>query len=92
MRLYLFSDRTPDCIDGSDEGEHCKDRVCDESMYRCPESGRCIPISWLCDVDKDCSFGEDGKCSDNFVEYFLLLIIKIIKIFVLSPRNELLCQ
>lgn len=73
--LLPSSDRTADCADGSDEGEHCKVRECDEMMYRCPESGRCIPKSWLCDFDRDCSFGEDETncssykmCADNMFE------------------------
>lgn len=45
-------------------------------MYRCPESGRCIPKSWLCDFDQDCSdLGEDEMncssykvCPENMFE------------------------
>lgn len=48
--------------DNSDEGEHCRRRECDSTMYQCPNSGRCIPISWKCDGDIDChGNGEDGK-------------------------------
>lgn len=59
---HTHSDRTADCSDGSDEGEHCKVRECDASMFRCPDSGRCIPKKWVCDGDRDCvPTGEDGK-------------------------------
>lgn len=67
--FFQYSDRNPDCLDASDEGEHCKDRICDESMFQCPESGRCIPKVWLCDVDRDCVNGEDGKCSRFYTRF-----------------------
>lgn len=40
---FEYSDKTADCLDGSDEGEHCKVRECDLAMFRCTDSGRCIP-------------------------------------------------
>lgn len=40
---FKYSDKTADCLDGSDEGEHCKVRECDLAMFRCTDSGRCIP-------------------------------------------------
>lgn len=50
-------------------------RQCDETMYRCPESGRCIPKLWLCDSDRDCDYGEDELncssyrvCAENMYE------------------------
>lgn len=49
MNPFDFSDRSSDCADGSDEGEHCKSRECNSTMFRCPESGRCIPQVWVCD-------------------------------------------
>lgn len=62
MNPFDFSDRSSDCADGSDEGAHCKSRECNATMFRCPESGRCIPVSWVCDGDRDCTItGEDGK-------------------------------
>lgn len=33
---------------------------CDPSMYfRCPNSGICIPLSWLCDMRNDCQDNSD---------------------------------
>lgn len=40
---FECSDKTADCLDGSDEGDHCKVRECDSAMFRCTDSGRCIP-------------------------------------------------
>lgn len=41
-------DTTADCLDGSDEGEHCNSTVC-EDKFRCSASGRCISHKWVCD-------------------------------------------
>lgn len=41
-------DSTPDCLDGSDEGEHCGSTDCGDK-FRCNSSGRCIPQKWKCD-------------------------------------------
>lgn len=63
-------DRSADCADGSDEGEHCKSRECDADMFRCAETGRCIPKSWVCDGDIDCPDDETNctatiPCPEN---------------------------
>ncbi|XP_031616659.1 prolow-density lipoprotein receptor-related protein 1 isoform X3 [Contarinia nasturtii] len=52
-------DLSPDCVDGSDEGEHCMSRECGSDMFKCAESGRCIPLGWVCDGDIDCPDGKD---------------------------------
>ena len=37
-------------------------RVCDANLFEC-DSGKCIPIHWLCDTDLDCPGGEDeSRC------------------------------
>ncbi|XP_055591150.1 low-density lipoprotein receptor-related protein 1 [Uranotaenia lowii] len=58
-------DNNPDCADGSDEGEHCQQRVCPQWEFQCPASGRCIPRKWVCDGEVDCVSGkEDEKDCD----------------------------
>lgn len=32
--------------------------VCPPSMFKCPE-GKCIPMLWVCNYQKDCEKGED---------------------------------
>ncbi|XP_047507981.1 very low-density lipoprotein receptor-like isoform X3 [Pieris napi] len=42
-------------------------RTCTSSEFRC-KTGRCIPMSWRCDNEKDCSDGSDeepGTCTDQ---------------------------
>ena len=43
----------------TDESEDCQKRVCGENKFRCNDTGRCIPIQWVCDGDVDCN--EDGS-------------------------------
>lgn len=41
-------------------------RTCTSTEFRC-KTGRCVPISWRCDGEKDCSDGSDeepGTCSE----------------------------
>ena len=33
--------------------------MCGENEFRCNDTGRCIPIQWVCDGDVDCA--EDGS-------------------------------
>ena len=42
----------------SDEPANCTQRACPDNHFRC-RSGRCIPLTWKCDGDKDCPEGED---------------------------------
>lgn len=37
-------DTHADCDDGSDEGAHCLNKECSGDTFRCPKSGRCIPM------------------------------------------------
>lgn len=52
-------DGAPDCIDNSDETEHCHHRECDKNHFKCNSTGRCIPSQWVCDGDADCTDGAD---------------------------------
>ena len=42
----------------SDEPGTCTSRACPDNHFRC-RSGRCIPLTWKCDGDRDCPTGED---------------------------------
>uniref|UniRef100_A0A2H1V0S3 SFRICE_030181 n=1 Tax=Spodoptera frugiperda TaxID=7108 RepID=A0A2H1V0S3_SPOFR len=45
--------------------ERDESRTCTQSEFRC-KTGRCIPLSWHCDNEKDCPDGSDeepGTCS-----------------------------
>lgn len=45
-----------------DEGSHCSVRTCSETDFKCNSSGRCIPMSWVCDHEVDCfDDGEDEE-------------------------------
>ncbi|XP_033100755.1 hyalin-like [Anneissia japonica] len=64
-----FCDHIPDCIDAFDESEHnCA--PCSPSEYRCPNSSKCIPESFLCDTyPYDCLDNADEDydfCSSKF--------------------------
>ena len=48
-----------DCDDGSDESHSCPTHQCVEDLeFKCNNSGRCIPKSWVCDGVNDC--GDQG--------------------------------
>jgi integrin beta 2 len=34
-------------------------RVCPNTDFHCNTTGRCIPLSWTCDGEDDCSDGSD---------------------------------
>ncbi|KAF2887473.1 hypothetical protein ILUMI_18700 [Ignelater luminosus] len=57
-----------DCEDGSDE-LNCKSVICADKEFQCDEPDyRCIPSSWVCDGEKDCSKGSDEKnCTDSTI-------------------------
>lgn len=54
-------DGYPDCVDQSDEGDHCFSRTCDSWEFRCNSTGQCIPWNWVCDGRADCQDGADEK-------------------------------
>lgn len=48
-----------DCGDSADENRlFCDSIPCEANKFRCNDN-RCIPYSWVCDGDRDCSSGED---------------------------------
>ena len=60
-----------DCIDGWDERETlCTTNqqliaplvpTCSSRQFTCSHDLKCIPLSWVCDKDRDCFDGEDEK-------------------------------
>ncbi|CAG4979463.1 unnamed protein product [Parnassius apollo] len=53
-----------DSYTGSYDYKNSESRTCTSSEFRC-KTGRCIPMSWRCDNEKDCSDGSDeepGTC------------------------------
>lgn len=60
ISLMWKCDGSNDCSDGSDEGESCTEKTCDdEKQFKCNSTGRCIPKEYICDGDEDCQSGED---------------------------------
>ncbi|XP_065211833.1 serine protease nudel [Planococcus citri] len=57
-------DNHVDCWDKSDENPYtCTSFCTSESHFKCPKSGQCIPLEFVCDGESDCSAGEDEeKC------------------------------
>jgi hypothetical protein len=53
---YWLCDRDNDNSD--EDATHCSARTCPPNSIRCPDH-RCIPATWYCDGDKDCSDGSD---------------------------------
>ena len=51
-------------------------RECPPDHRMCGGVGRCIPTSWWCDHDQDCSGGEDED--DNCCKkYFFMYLVSI---------------
>lgn len=57
IMVPLSSDEDTDCEDGSDE-KNCEKKNCTNKEFQC-KSGRCIPLSWVCDGEDDCPNKED---------------------------------
>ncbi|KAK7507961.1 hypothetical protein BaRGS_00000926, partial [Batillaria attramentaria] len=51
--LLWKCDGEPDCLDGADEPEDCRNKTCAANQHRC-DNGNCVPKSWVCDFDDDC--------------------------------------
>lgn len=58
-------------------------RECPPDHRMCGGVGRCIPISWWCDHDQDCSGGEDedDSCCKSISEFAIIFS------FYLSTNN-----
>ncbi|KAI6241467.1 EGF-like domain-containing protein [Aphelenchoides fujianensis] len=56
-RPFQLCDGSNDCGDMSDE-QHC-DLPCDDWMFKCKDTGKCIPKRFQCDGDRDCADGSD---------------------------------
>lgn len=54
---FRICDGIPDCA-GKDDESFCN-HPCGEHAFKCNSTGRCIPDSWKCDADNDCSDGSD---------------------------------
>lgn len=48
-------------MDQSDESEHCQVTSCGSWEFRCNVTGRCIPLTWVCDGEADCQDGADEQ-------------------------------
>jgi len=39
--------------------------ACDEDQFKCPNTGRCFPASYVCDGDDDCGdMSDETNCSE----------------------------
>ncbi|KAG8233631.1 hypothetical protein J437_LFUL001042 [Ladona fulva] len=45
-------------------------RTCGSTDFRCNGTGRCIPLTWVCDEEKDCLDGSDENSDRNCSVYY----------------------
>ncbi|XP_039297964.1 low-density lipoprotein receptor-related protein 1 [Nilaparvata lugens] len=57
INLSKRCDGIPDCPNHEDEHD-CPPNTCQGNQYAC-DSGKCIPLVWVCDGDNDCHDGSD---------------------------------
>ncbi|RZF40959.1 hypothetical protein LSTR_LSTR013214 [Laodelphax striatellus] len=57
INLNKRCDGVPDCPNKKDE-EDCPPKTCQGNQYAC-DSGKCIPLVWVCDGDNDCRDNSD---------------------------------
>lgn len=52
-------------------------RTCPPNQYPCA-SGRCIPISWTCDLDDDCGDRSDepDSCGESFLLFHIVVLLE----------------
>lgn len=66
-----------DCSDGSDENvDRCVHTTCSSSQFTCARSRRCIPMTWVCDLDHDCGEGDTSDEANNCSKFLLQSIIR----------------
>lgn len=71
LRGSKLCDGIVHCDDGSDETLFCKRNNCTEEEFHCKSSNTCVPKSYRCDGDSQCSSGEDemdcSSCENDAV-------------------------
>ncbi len=67
--------------------------VCEPQQWACP-SGKCIPITKVCDNTNDCDKGEDEGATCSMYHKLLLIFCQIQKMIYYvskSSKNYILC-
>lgn len=69
------------------------EKVCGVDEFTCRSaSGECVPLTWMCDDNPDCSDGSDEKACSKLRDFFKMIDFKEIVLDETCRSDEFTCK